>query len=306
MELRSGDVKERVRLKGLVPDEYGPKPVEIDPTEASDAAHENWKHVIERYSRTALTNAEDKLIALAGIAEMMSSPIRGRYIVGMWEKYLASQLLWYVEPVFEDGRFSYPSRRPKRYRAPSFSWAAVDTPQGIRCAETMREEDLQISVEGIHVETKADNQFGLVEKGCYVELTCAMRKIEIGVLEKKGTINYVWKLWTEQEEGLKQDEGSKQEESSKQEQRTKYSSVYLDSPVDDFDDIEGRNGEIYCVPAGKDSANYLMCLLLKKQSCGLLSVECYRRVGLTTIPPYVGGQEMLWDKAGKSKMIRVI
>jgi len=133
MELRSGNVRERARLKSLMPNDYGPKPVEVDKLEVSNSVHESWKRVIERYSRTGLTKESDKLIALAGIAELLSREIRGLYVAGMWEKYLASQLLWRVDPIYENGQLSNPSQRPTSYRAPSFSWAAVDAPQGIRC-----------------------------------------------------------------------------------------------------------------------------------------------------------------------------
>ena len=133
MEVRSGNVRERARLKSLMPNDYGPKPVEVDKIEMSDSAHESWKLVTEKYSRTGLTNESDKLIALAGIAELLSREIRGLYVAGMWEKYLASQLLWRVDPIYENGRLSNPSQRPTSFRAPSFSWAAVDAPQGIRC-----------------------------------------------------------------------------------------------------------------------------------------------------------------------------
>jgi hypothetical protein len=107
--------------------------MEIDKMEISDSAHESWKRVTERYSRTGLTNESDKLIALAGIAELLSREIGGLYVAGMWEKYLASQLLWRVDPIYENGQLSNPSQRPTSYRAPSFSWVAVDAPQGIRC-----------------------------------------------------------------------------------------------------------------------------------------------------------------------------
>lgn len=137
MELRSGHVKERARLKSLMPNDYGPKPVEVDKMEVSDSAHESWKRVIERYSKTGLTKESDKLIALAGIAELLSCDIRGLYVAGMWEKYLASQLLWRVDPIYENGQLSNPSQRPSSYRAPSFSWAAVDAPQGIRCGTSL-------------------------------------------------------------------------------------------------------------------------------------------------------------------------
>ena len=154
MELKSGEVKERVRLKSLVPDDFGPKPIEIDAMRTSYAAHEDWKRIVERYSRTRLTLAKDKLIALAGITQMMATRISGLYVAGLWEQYLASQLLWRVNPVYaqsheddptyedpreEDEVSSGPvsnhlknkSKRPKRYRAPTFSWAAVDAPQGV-------------------------------------------------------------------------------------------------------------------------------------------------------------------------------
>jgi hypothetical protein len=125
-------LRERARLKGLIPDDYGPKPIALEPTEASEAAHEDWKLVVERYSRTALTESDDKLIAVAGIAELMSSRIGNqlKYVAGMWEMYLASQLLWRVKDVDKGGQLilSNPSRRPTLYRAPSFSWAAVDAP----------------------------------------------------------------------------------------------------------------------------------------------------------------------------------
>lgn len=182
MELKSGEVKPRVMLKSLVSEDYGPKPLAIDTVKVSDTAHENWKRIVERYSRTRLTFAEDKLIALAGIAQMMSSSYRqlenehesgalpytslsgqitGLYVAGMWEKYLASQLLWRVnsvyphifdvDPTYEDPRerdgvqtnnvpqprtihdgqkHANQANRPA-YRAPSFSWAAIDAPQGI-------------------------------------------------------------------------------------------------------------------------------------------------------------------------------
>jgi Heterokaryon incompatibility protein (HET) len=154
MELKFGEVKERVRLKSLVPEDFGSKPIEIDALRSSDVTHEDWKRIVERYSTTRLTLAKDKLIALAGIAEIMATRISGLYVAGLWERYLASQLLWRVNPVYaqshevdntyedpreEDEKSSGPvpchinnkSKRPKSYRSPSFSWAAIDAPQGV-------------------------------------------------------------------------------------------------------------------------------------------------------------------------------
>lgn len=153
------------------------------------------RSAVEMYSKMRLRKEEDKLIASSAIAEMMSSEIRGRYIAGMWEKYLASQVLWRVDPKYENGCFSYPSKRPKpeNYRAPSFSWVAADAPQGIKCGKTRR-GNLLISVGGIHVTTKCQNPFGLAEESSDLELVCVMKRIKIRSVKKLGTTHYVWNL----------------------------------------------------------------------------------------------------------------
>lgn len=229
VELKEGHLKERPRLKYPIPDQYGRRPTDEDLVHVSDAVHENWKRVGERYSKMRLTK-EDKLIASSAIAEMMSSEIRGRYIAGMCGKHLASRFLWRVDPKYENGCFSYPSKRPKleNYCAPSFPWAAVDAPQGIKCDETERRSF------NVGRENSRDHQvpkpFGLVEEGSDLELVCVMKTIEIRFREKKkGTTHYDWNLASEGETGRKHD------------------NLYLDSPDGDFEDIRVPHGKLYCV-----------------------------------------------------------
>ncbi len=137
MELSSGRIAERARLKANLLERYNFKPLAQDLWNKTRDAHENWKHVVERYSATRLANLGDRLIALAGVAELVSYQIGNKvtYIAGMWESYLASQLLWHVNPKYENGKFIYPQWRPPEWRAPSFSWAAVEAPQGIKCGK---------------------------------------------------------------------------------------------------------------------------------------------------------------------------
>jgi hypothetical protein len=61
----------------------------------------------------------DKLIALAGIAEQFQRIWGTRYLAGLWENTLLSDLLWFK---------NYQERlpRPEKYQCPSWSWAAVD------------------------------------------------------------------------------------------------------------------------------------------------------------------------------------
>ncbi|KAF2395771.1 HET-domain-containing protein [Trichodelitschia bisporula] len=79
-----------------------------------------WDDIVEQYSTRQLGNPEDKLTALAGVAEEFSAyvPDSGAYLAGMWEKNLRPNLLWIpdekaVRPVC-------------KYRAPSWSWASLD------------------------------------------------------------------------------------------------------------------------------------------------------------------------------------
>lgn len=80
----------------------------------------SWKAVLETYSEASLTRADDKLVAVSGIAKHFQ-PLLGNdeYIAGLWRGALASQLLWSVKDPAT-------SKRAIPYRAPSFSWASVE------------------------------------------------------------------------------------------------------------------------------------------------------------------------------------
>lgn len=276
MGLRAGTVGERKRLKTLVPGEYGPKMLAIRSAENSNAAHEDWKSIVERYTRTSLTKSSDKLIALAGIAELTSKRIGGKlkYVAGMWEKYLASQLLWQVELKYEDERFKYPQRRPAYWNAPTFSWAAVDAPQGIKCAETLQEDRLHISIQNIYVKPELF-KFGAIAPGCYIDLQCSLIEVKIGkglgpVNEtnshdaEEGAVLYSWRI-------------------KGQDARSAIPNLYLDSPYDDFKTIQ-KKGNTFCIPAYRKPKGKLICLMVQLCKEGLPNE--YRRIGIADVPTY--------------------
>ncbi|KAK4494316.1 hypothetical protein PRZ48_014614 [Zasmidium cellare] len=210
LELKSGNIEEKVRLKGLLSyqhteNDFGEQVI-IDPEQTSEMVHDHWKLVVERYSTTGLSHESDKLIALAGIAQLMANRIRGRYVAGMWEKYLASQLTWRVRTAYENGRLLYPSRRPKTYRAPTFSWASVDAPQGVQFGETKREKELHISVRHFESHTLTESPFGPLKKPkgpndtsdvCYIDIDCYMDPVKIELHDFKGNPRYHCKFWRE-------------------------------------------------------------------------------------------------------------
>jgi hypothetical protein len=91
MELIADDLRARTRPKTPIPEEYGPKPLNIDHLNASDTAHEDWKRIVETYSLYELSKQTDKSIALVGIAKMISRQIPGYMLLAsQLEKYLVN------------------------------------------------------------------------------------------------------------------------------------------------------------------------------------------------------------------------
>ncbi|KAH7088904.1 heterokaryon incompatibility protein-domain-containing protein [Paraphoma chrysanthemicola] len=250
---------------------------------------ELWKRIVEVYSRTKLTVSTDKLIALSGIAkrfsEMFSSYPSCKYIAGMWlrPKLLESQLLWQVEDV-KDGVLKNHSRRDSE-RAPSFSWASLDTPHGIIYGETTdygKERSDQLFFEVVDHEivlADKDNVFGMLESGqgrLWVQARY-LRKIDIrtGKSTSDNPFGHTWHLSTDSEEPRKLNNP-------------------LDVPIVNFDapeqDIDiGNEGELYCMPAafGERTANpnqrALFCLLLKLQKEQHKGCRSFKRFGMTKL-----------------------
>jgi hypothetical protein len=55
-----------------------------------------WQTITCVYSRCKLSQKEDKLIALSGLAMQMRKIIKGEYLAGLWRRFLLYDLLWRV------------------------------------------------------------------------------------------------------------------------------------------------------------------------------------------------------------------
>lgn len=91
-------------------------------TLAATASHANdafmsWGCVVKSYSAMKLTKPGDKLVALAGIVSVFRGYLR-EYLASLWRIWLPMELLWYTPE---------PASRPDTYRAPSWSWASMDS-----------------------------------------------------------------------------------------------------------------------------------------------------------------------------------
>ncbi|CAN9399222.1 unnamed protein product [Alternaria alternata] len=80
----------------------------------------SWYAIVESYSLRSVTESEDRVLALSGIAERFASLIPGRYIAGLWENMMPRSLFW-MKPILDMA-----TDRPVEYRGPSWSWISID------------------------------------------------------------------------------------------------------------------------------------------------------------------------------------
>ncbi|GAP85733.2 putative HET-domain-containing protein [Rosellinia necatrix] len=93
---------------------------QLSPEEWKDT-REAWFSVISNYTERFVTVSSDKLVALAGISELFHGIWDTPYRAGLWEDTLFEDLFWHKRP--SNGALL---PRPKKYRAPSWSWASID------------------------------------------------------------------------------------------------------------------------------------------------------------------------------------
>ncbi|KAL1623445.1 hypothetical protein SLS54_004434 [Diplodia seriata] len=321
-KVKLGEIVKEGRLKSLDPNEDGLALREIrlkgfeDPDKRVENlyVYELWKRIVEVYSRTRLSMSRDKLIALSGIAKLIrDSHLKGvEYVAGMWNQHLESQLLWRVEPVFKDGIFeNHATRDPTR--APSFSWAALDVPQGIVYGEATDYKDKNGNTDELlfkvkdfqlpHRDKTGDSyQFGLIsnennEGRIDVEVNY-LRKIKLRRLELPRGVPYGWWLDEDASGGPFDPTG-----------RREHTNVYLDAPDSDVD-IFSETADLYCMPAAfgertvKKTSRYLMCLLLQRLGNG----QDFKRIGLTKLSNYAdakGQDELLAENERRKQTIHI-
>ena len=79
---------------------------------------EAWYKAVGYYSACKLTHTSDKLMAVLGIIRGISQKYSLNTVAGLWRERLREELLWITRK---------PSARPTKYRAPSWTWASIDS-----------------------------------------------------------------------------------------------------------------------------------------------------------------------------------
>jgi hypothetical protein len=176
---------------------------------------------VQTYSECHLTKDEDKLTALAGVAnsvqEFLQLP-QEDYLAGLWRPYLKMDLLWHINA--GGSRFD-------AYHAPSWSWDSVEgsvyfnTPLD----PTANTGDFAIDILEARVQTSQENAFGPV-KGGYITLTGPLCPVKLyGCSNEKPGLPFFTRLMVQQREFVPNESFS---ESLDHEQ------IYTNAPPDGF------------------------------------------------------------------------
>ena len=132
------------------------------------SALELWLKTVHAYTSRALTFPSDKLLAISAIAEKYGTVFNDDYLAGLWRFSLPISLVWSVNPL---NGLLLP--RPKEYRAPSWSWAAVEGPVYLDLRKkayqgVMEVEPRDVLSQVIACEVKLSNkgfQYGTISSG---------------------------------------------------------------------------------------------------------------------------------------------
>jgi len=215
-----------------------------------------WSNVISMNTGRALTKSRDRLLALGGIAEEFHRFWgSSQYIAGLWQHNLLEDLLWSTD-------INSRQPRPAKYRAPSWSWAAVDG--GVTLAVSMEQwaKYCHYECEVSHCEAalvNEDSPYGEVTGG-HLEIHAVVNRVSWNPMEH---VLYVTKPPDGAHEVAEQ---------------VRIGNAYPDS----VEDVSKTMDQVWAIPVRSSTTVYQMIE-------GLIVVptsgeEVFRRVGSFVIP----------------------
>ncbi|KAL1603558.1 hypothetical protein SLS60_005146 [Paraconiothyrium brasiliense] len=145
-----------------------------------------WDDLVHHFSERRLTQAQDKLPAMSGLAkhiQTLGNGLLGRYLAGMWETELVYALTWTTKATFSSMKGNVAPHKPRSYRAPSWSWASVDGPIDPPWKDSLlKDAGRRCHVVDVHCELSTGDPTGklrsayLILRGRCVEGTLSKRR----------------------------------------------------------------------------------------------------------------------------------
>ena len=130
-----------------------------------------WEFLLSEYQHRRLTDPGDRLVAISAIGSQFAAHMNTEFVAGLFSENLAVGMLWLIA--------GQALPRPQSYRAPSWSWAAIDSPTSVRvCERGMRDyptmQILTWNVRSISPHTK----FGRIESA-YLKAQCWVTRAKL-------------------------------------------------------------------------------------------------------------------------------
>ena len=228
------------------------------------ASYIQWDQVVRAYSACRLSFSQDKLIALSAIAKVTKKVLQDTYVAGMWRRYLEFELLWYT---FNPMKMS----KSHKYRAPSWSWAAVDSGI-IAAARNIHTSKIMIKVVDLKLEYTTDDDTSLVQDG-WLRLRGTLKRLMLmrhSMFGPNGErLGDTWDMVVD---------GTLISRPTESVYRGPQPQIFLDTRHDRFDEQCAKQS-LFCMPAklrddGSESI-YILILEVANVDRGV-----YRRIGL--------------------------
>jgi hypothetical protein len=128
-----------------------------------------WYRILDDYTKRSLTFQQDKLVAIAGVAQIIGEAMKDDYHAGLWFNNLLQALLW---SPYEKETFPNPLHKailPTVNRAPSWSWASVESPISYFKSRQSLREAIHSHVLDIIITLHGVDRYGQIKAG-YIKI----------------------------------------------------------------------------------------------------------------------------------------
>ncbi|CAN9425949.1 unnamed protein product [Alternaria alternata] len=213
-----------------------------------------WIEIVKQYTMREMSEPSDKLIAISAVAQRLASLTRGkwgRYYAGIWRERLFEQLLWTTYD-------SEIAKRPVRYRAPSWSWAAIDGRLHWPSMQELMDAEILCTLPNVEIQPLRSKQpYGAVSAG----------RIKV-----HGEVKQV--LWSADRQTIKDDETQ---------------ADVTDGIMQTFPDVREHNAQdmtVHVLKVAIISSSTMGSGIVKRFECILLEHignEVYQRVGVMRV-----------------------
>ncbi|KAK8071599.1 hypothetical protein PG996_004947 [Apiospora saccharicola] len=239
------------RIKNLAPNCL----VGVETSSDTKSAYKSWARIVEAYTACGLSCPRDKLVALSGIAKAVRSILEDEYVAGMWRRYLEHELLWHVRNPFGPDD---PKAPELPYRAPSWSWAAVDSPVEAGSLD-VRDSSMLIRVEDVQLQQGSEDSTGHVRGGCLKLSGVLKQLLLLPRISPTGSLSRSWEMVVNGTLVRFYDRSAMPEEQAEVDLE-----IYLDLPRPNIsvstggalDKQNSSQGTLYCMPAMVDDWSY--------------------------------------------------